>query len=178
MASVRFADVQSRPTEFLDFTSLTLDEFQQLVPPFEAAFQAHMAAWRLDGKPRTARRFSVYQNCPLPTPEDRLTDRKCKRSFGATPAAPAPASPTGRPTVRTALPCRPERRGCLARAPRSQAEHGAAWRWLGLDRRRRMGEGSAQGWLAGVPRRARLAPPDRAPGHPDDWQPGEYVELP
>jgi hypothetical protein len=72
MASVRFADVQSRPTEFLDFTSLTLDEFQQLVPPFEAAFHAHMAAWRLDGKPRTARRFSVYQNCPLPTPEDRL----------------------------------------------------------------------------------------------------------
>lgn len=72
MASVRFADVQARPTEFLDFTSLTLDEFQQLVPPFEEAFQAHMAAWRLDGKPRTARRFSVYQNCPLPTPEDRL----------------------------------------------------------------------------------------------------------
>ena len=72
MASVRFTDVQSRPTEFLDLTSLTLDEFQQLVPPFEAAFQAHMAAWRLDGKPRTARRFSVYQNCPLPTPEDRL----------------------------------------------------------------------------------------------------------
>ena len=72
MAHVQFADLQSRPTEFLDFTSVTLDEFQQLVPPFEAAFQAHMAAWRLDGKPRTARRFSVYQNCPLPTPEDRL----------------------------------------------------------------------------------------------------------
>ena len=31
-----------------------------------------MAAWRLDGKPRTARRFTVYKNCPLPTPEDRL----------------------------------------------------------------------------------------------------------
>src|SRR5437016_48871 len=72
MASIRFTDVQVRPTEFLDLTSLTLDEFQQLIPPFEAAFQAHMAAWRLDGKPRTARRFSVYQNCPLPTPEDRL----------------------------------------------------------------------------------------------------------
>src|SRR5215471_6392242 len=63
MASVRYADVQSRPTEFLDFTSLTLDEFPQLVPAFEAAFQAHMAAWRFDGKPRTGRRFSVYQNC-------------------------------------------------------------------------------------------------------------------
>src|SRR5499425_1531206 len=72
MAHVQFADLQARPTEFLDFTSVTLEEFQTLVPPFEAAFQAHMAAWRLDGKPRTARRFMVYKNCPLPTPEDRL----------------------------------------------------------------------------------------------------------
>ena len=72
MASVRFIDVQARPTEFLDFTSLTLDEFQQLLPPFEAAFQAHIATWCLDGKPRTARQFAVYKNCPLPTPEDRL----------------------------------------------------------------------------------------------------------
>ena len=71
MASVRFIDVQARPTEFLDLTSLTLDEFHQLVPPFEAEFQARMAVWRLDGKPRTARRFTVHQNCPLPTPEDR-----------------------------------------------------------------------------------------------------------
>ena len=51
MASVRFIDVQSRPTEFLEFTSLPLDEFHQLVPPFEAAFQAHMAMCRLDRKP-------------------------------------------------------------------------------------------------------------------------------
>jgi hypothetical protein len=72
MAAVRFSDVQSRPTEFLDFTSLTPDEFEQLIPPFESAFQAHMAQWRLDGKPRTSRQFSVYKNCPLPTPEDRL----------------------------------------------------------------------------------------------------------
>src|ERR687888_256364 len=72
MASVRCIDVQARPTEFLDCTSLTLDEFQQLLPPFEAAFQAHMATWCLDGKPRTARQFAVYKNCPLPTPEDRL----------------------------------------------------------------------------------------------------------
>src|SRR5438477_6897681 len=72
MAHVQFTDVQDRPLEFLDLTSLTLDGFQQLVPLFEAAFQAHMAAWRLDGKPRTARPFAVYKNCPLPTPEDRL----------------------------------------------------------------------------------------------------------
>src|SRR5436190_740209 len=72
MAGLRFIALQARPLEFLDFTSLTLNEFQQLVPPFETASQARMAAWRMDGKPRTARRFTVYKNCPLPTPEDRL----------------------------------------------------------------------------------------------------------
>jgi len=72
MAAIRFVDVQARPTEFLDLTSLTLDEFEQLIPPFEDAFQAHMALWRLDGKPRTSRQFSVYKNCPLPTPQNRL----------------------------------------------------------------------------------------------------------
>src|SRR5713226_3480370 len=72
MAGLRFTDLQSRPMEFLDLTSVTLDEFQQLVPPFEAAFHARMAAWRMEGKPRTARRFPVDKNCPLPTPEDRL----------------------------------------------------------------------------------------------------------
>src|SRR5881628_1610118 len=72
MAGVRLTELQSRPMAFLDFTSVTLDEFQQLVPPFETAFHARMAAWRMDGKRRTARRFTVYKNCPLPTPEDRL----------------------------------------------------------------------------------------------------------
>jgi hypothetical protein len=64
MANVRFTDLQSRPTEFLDVTSVTRDEFQQLVPPFEAAWHTSMAAWRLAGKPRTARRFAVSKNCP------------------------------------------------------------------------------------------------------------------
>jgi hypothetical protein len=72
MGTLRFADLQTRSTEVLDLTSLTVEEFQQLVPPFEAAFQAHMAGWRLDGQPRTARRYTTYKNCPLPTPEDRL----------------------------------------------------------------------------------------------------------
>src|SRR5215831_20538832 len=72
MAGLRFTDLQSRPMEFLDVTSLTLDEFQPLVPPFEAARHARMAAWRMDGKPRTARRFPMYHTCPLPTPADRL----------------------------------------------------------------------------------------------------------
>jgi hypothetical protein len=55
----------------LDWTSLTLDEFRGLVPPFEAAVQAQMAQWRFDGPPRTVRRYTTDQNGPLPTPEDR-----------------------------------------------------------------------------------------------------------
>jgi hypothetical protein len=72
MGTLRFTDLQTRPTEVLDLTSLTVDELRQLVAPFEAAFQAYMADWRLDGKPRTARRYTTYTNCPLPTPADRL----------------------------------------------------------------------------------------------------------
>jgi Helix-turn-helix of DDE superfamily endonuclease len=72
MGHLRFTDLQTRPLEVLDLTRLTLDEFRRLSPPFEAAFQAHMAQWRFDGQPRTARRYTTYQNCPLPTPEDRL----------------------------------------------------------------------------------------------------------
>ena len=72
MVGLRFVDMRLRPTEFLDFTSLTVEEFQMLIPPFEAAFQAHMAVWCLDGTARTARRFSIYQTCPLAMPEDRL----------------------------------------------------------------------------------------------------------
>ena len=46
MAGIRFPALQSRPMEFLDFTSLTLDEFQQLVPPFRPR---SMPGWRVRG---------------------------------------------------------------------------------------------------------------------------------
>jgi hypothetical protein len=72
MGTLRFVDLRTRPTEVLDLTTLTVSELQPLVTPFESAFQAHMAHWRLDGRPRTARRYPTYTNCPLPTPEDRL----------------------------------------------------------------------------------------------------------
>jgi|SRR5882724_6025387 len=72
MGALQFADLQARPTEVLDLTSLTVEEFRQLVPPFETAFQAHMTAWRFDGQPCTARRYTTDKTCPWPTPEDRL----------------------------------------------------------------------------------------------------------
>jgi Helix-turn-helix of DDE superfamily endonuclease len=58
--------------KFLDFTSLTLEEFGHLVPVFEKNYQERMKYLRLDGKPRNGRGYQTYSNCPLPTPEDRL----------------------------------------------------------------------------------------------------------
>lgn len=72
MSKFSYRDVETKATEFLALTSLTHEEFAWLVPPFEQAFQAHMAEWRLDGKRRTQRRYTTYENCPLPTTEDRL----------------------------------------------------------------------------------------------------------
>jgi hypothetical protein len=67
MAHLRFTDVQDRPGEFLDLTSLTLDEFEQLVPPFEAAFRAHMAvAWS-----RMSSKFIANPPCVLRHAGDR-----------------------------------------------------------------------------------------------------------
>lgn len=69
---VRYQDIKTKAYRILDLTSLTVDEFEPLVPPFEAAFVRHMRDWTMEGKPRTGRRYSQYTNCPLPTPEDRL----------------------------------------------------------------------------------------------------------
>jgi hypothetical protein len=57
--------------------SLTVDEFEQLVPPFEAAFVRHTRNWTMEDKPRTGRRYSQYTNCPLTTPEDRPVAPRC-----------------------------------------------------------------------------------------------------
>lgn len=69
---LRYGDLPTHTTDVLDLTSLTVDEFRALVPPFEAAFLGYMADWTLHGRRRQARRYTTYQNCPLPTPEDRL----------------------------------------------------------------------------------------------------------
>ncbi len=72
MGRLTYAEVAGKPAEVLALTSLTVEEFQVLVEPFETAFQAHMAAWTLEGKRRQNRRYTPYTNSPLPTPEDRL----------------------------------------------------------------------------------------------------------
>ena len=71
MAGLRFTELQTRPMEFLDFTSVTSTSFSNWSRPSRTR---STPGWqrRMDGKPRTARRFTVYKNCPLPTPEDRV----------------------------------------------------------------------------------------------------------
>ena len=69
---MRYQDEKTKAYRILDLTSLTVDEFEQLLPAFEAAFVGYMQHWTMEGKRRTGRRYSQYANCPLPTPEDRL----------------------------------------------------------------------------------------------------------
>ena len=71
MGHLRCTDRQTRPLEVLELSSLTLDEFRHGVPPCEAAWQARMTQWRVDGRPRMARGYTTDQNCPRPTPEAR-----------------------------------------------------------------------------------------------------------
>jgi hypothetical protein len=72
MSGLRYTEVSQRELKFLDLTSLTVEEFGQLVSRFEGAFQERMQQWRLDGKRRSGRGYTTYANCPLPTSEDRL----------------------------------------------------------------------------------------------------------
>lgn len=69
---LRYQDIAGRETQLLDLTSLTSEEFTSLIPLFEQAFQEHMQQWTMTGQPRKERSFSIYTNCPLPLPEDRL----------------------------------------------------------------------------------------------------------
>src|SRR6266481_9039141 len=69
---MRYAEVSQKELKFLDLTSLTVEEFQLLLPAFEKEFRERMKKFRLDGKPRTGREYQTYSNCPLPIPEDRL----------------------------------------------------------------------------------------------------------
>ncbi len=53
-------------------TGLTDQEFTALLRPFEHAFVAYREDHTMDGEPRTSRRDSTYDTCPLPTMADRL----------------------------------------------------------------------------------------------------------
>lgn len=72
MGQRRYEELVRKPAAFQRLTSLTVEEFHELVEPFEAAFREHMAMWTLEGKPRQNRAYVSYAKSPLPTPEERL----------------------------------------------------------------------------------------------------------
>ena len=53
-------------------TGFTEPEFTALLPPFEQALAAYLPDRTRDGHPRTSRRYSPYNNGPLPTIADQL----------------------------------------------------------------------------------------------------------
>lgn len=69
---LRYETEKTKTNRVLDLTTLTVEEFEELLPAFEAAYVRHMQQWTMEGKPRIARSYTPYANSPLPTPEDRL----------------------------------------------------------------------------------------------------------
>lgn len=69
---LRYASEKDKANQIVNLTSLTVEQFEALVEPFEQAFVEYMSKWTMEGKPRTARAYTPYVNSPLPTPQDRL----------------------------------------------------------------------------------------------------------
>lgn len=67
-----YEEVTQRAGSLRALTGLTEAEFQALLPHFEQAFVTYMHDRTIDGQPRTSRRYSTYDTCPLPTLADKL----------------------------------------------------------------------------------------------------------
>lgn len=68
----KYQKYAEKPTEFLALTGYTRQEFDVLLSRFRIHYYERMRTHRLDGKPRGNRKYSDYQNSPLPTIEDKL----------------------------------------------------------------------------------------------------------
>ena len=65
-------DVTQRAGSLRSMTGLTEAECMALLPHFEQALVVYMQDRTIDGQPRTSRRDSTYDTCPLPTTADKL----------------------------------------------------------------------------------------------------------
>jgi hypothetical protein len=66
-----YEDVTQRAGSLQAMTGLTKQEFEALLPHFEHALVAYLQDRTIDGQPRTSRRDTTYDNCPLPTTADK-----------------------------------------------------------------------------------------------------------
>jgi hypothetical protein len=67
-----YEEVTQRAGSLCSMTGLTEAECMVLLPHFEQAFVASMQHRTIEGNPRTSRRYSTYDTCPLPTMADKL----------------------------------------------------------------------------------------------------------
>jgi hypothetical protein len=67
-----YEEVTQRAGSLRAMTGLTQQEFMALLPHFEHALLAYMEDHTVDGQPRTSRRYSTYDTCPLPSMADKL----------------------------------------------------------------------------------------------------------
>jgi hypothetical protein len=58
---LRYLDLIQNPRRFLALTGYTVDEFQALLSFFRVRFQAYVARFTLEGKPRQNRTYSTYK---------------------------------------------------------------------------------------------------------------------
>jgi hypothetical protein len=64
-------DVIQRAGSLQAMTGFTTQEFEALLPHFEHALATYLQNRTIDGQPRTSRRYSTYDNGPLPTTADK-----------------------------------------------------------------------------------------------------------
>src|SRR5688572_33508002 len=69
---LRYMELIQNPRRFLALTGYTVDEFRALLSFFRVRFQAYVARFTLEGKPRQNRTYSTYKNSTFPTMEDQL----------------------------------------------------------------------------------------------------------
>jgi len=69
---LRYMELIQNPRRFLALTGYTVDEFRALLSFFRVRFQAYVAHFTLEGKPRQNRTYSTYKNSTFPTIEDQL----------------------------------------------------------------------------------------------------------
>jgi hypothetical protein len=69
---VSYNELSANSSKFLAMTGYTIEEFQALLPHFQAQFEKFVETQTLERKPRTRRKHSTYKNSPLPTMEDKL----------------------------------------------------------------------------------------------------------
>ena len=66
-----YEEVTQRAGSLRSLTGLTEVKFQALLPHFEQSLVTYMHDRTIDGQPRTSRRYSTYETCPLPTLADK-----------------------------------------------------------------------------------------------------------